>query len=236
MSFGLEMTNICESCELRTVGVCAVLIGTPPDQKAVENRKGGVVRARRFLQRNGDRKGSIKIIRKGWAASVEITPDGRHLTSEILVPGDAMGAAFMMESVYMRNIRAMTDVEYCSFEAGFVLPLLRARPDMLEVLLEVMGEIIRGLRGRLVDLGRRDAEERVASFIVSLHDKLERRGLLRGPLMPFPLRQKDIADALGLTTVHTNRVLRSLREAGVLTIEKKEVQIADVKKIRAMVS
>jgi len=230
------MTRVCEECALRNIGVCRVLIGTPPDAQVFEKRKQGAIPARKFMQKNEDTRGDIKIVRKGWAAAVEIVPYGNFLTSEILVAGDAIGAAFMSGTAQKRNVRAMTDVEYCSFDIEFVMPLLRTRPDVLELFLELTSEVMTNLRERLVDLGRRNAEERVASFIVSLHNKLDRRGLLNGSKMPFPLRQQDLADALGLTTVHTNRVLKGLREAGVLTISKKEVYIADVDRIRAMVA
>lgn len=228
------MIKKCESCELRKFGICAVLIGTPPNPESVEHVKHGVIRARQFLQRDGDKAGSIKVIRQGWATSVETTSDGKFLTSEIHVAGDSFGAAFMIEQGVKRNVRAMTDVEYCSFDVSFVKPLLLSRQDVLDIFIEQTADIIRSLRARLLDIGTRTAEQRVISFIVSVHDKLEERGLLKGPKMPFPLRQQDIADALGLTQVHTNRVLKNLREKGAFTIEKKEVYVSDVEKIRAM--
>jgi len=228
------MTKVCEECALRSVGVCAALIGTPPDKTVYANRKQVAVAPRRYLQRGGDTKGSVKIIRKGWAVSVESSDDGKIMTSEVLVAGDLVGGAFLSSGGATRTVRAMTEVEYCSFDSEFLIGLVQSRRDLLELSIRISSDIIRSLRERILDLGTRSAEQRVASLVVSIHDKMEERGLLRGSKMPFPFRQQDIADALGMTPVHTNRVLKGMREAGVLTIDRKEIFVSDVEKIRPM--
>lgn len=230
------MTKICEECVLRNTGFCAALIGTPPDKTVFENRKQGIVPARRFVQKDGDTKGTVKIIRRGWAASVERSDHGKMMTSEVLVAGDLIGGGFMSPDGRTRTVRAMTEVEFCSFDSEFLVGLVQSRRDLFELSIKISSDIVRALRERILDLGTRTAEQRVASLVVNIHDKMEERGLLKGPKMPFPLRQQDLADALGLTTVHTNRVLKGMREAGVLTIDSKEIYISDVEKIRPMLA
>jgi CRP-like cAMP-binding protein len=69
----------------------------------------------------------------------------------------------------------------------------------------------------LVDLGRRDAAERMAHFLLELGARLALVGLGSKDGYACPLTQYLLADALGLSAVHVNRVLRQLREAGMVT-------------------
>lgn len=88
-----------------------------------------------------------------------------------------------------------------------------------------MSEQLNAMEERLIDVGRRSAAPRIASFILRLKRRLVRRGLATESTMPFPLRQSHIADALGLTTVHVNRMLSAFRAEGILTIDQGQLAI-----------
>src|SRR5690606_23305148 len=66
----------------------------------------------------------------------------------------------------------------------------------------------------LLTTGQRNATERVAMLLMHLYRRLERLGLADGGSVPFPLNQQHIADALGLSLVHTNKTLRRLAKLG----------------------
>jgi CRP-like cAMP-binding protein len=72
-------------------------------------------------------------------------------------------------------------------------------------------------------LARGSAEERIAAFLVALHDRLKRRQLVAGLSFRLPMTQQDIGDHLGLTVVHVNRVLQRLAQQGILAREEKRV-------------
>jgi CRP-like cAMP-binding protein len=69
----------------------------------------------------------------------------------------------------------------------------------------------------LVDIGRRDAAERTAHFLLELGARLSLVGMGNQSGYACPLTQYHLADALGLSAVHVNRVLRQLREGGMVT-------------------
>jgi CRP-like cAMP-binding protein len=83
-------------------------------------------------------------------------------------------------------------------------------------------------------LGRLDAEGRVAHLMCELEVRLEMVGRAAGGRYALPLKQADLAEACGLTGVHVNRVLRSLRERGLLVFRGGEVTIVDRTKLRAI--
>jgi CRP-like cAMP-binding protein len=72
-----------------------------------------------------------------------------------------------------------------------------------------------------VDLGRRSAEERMAHFLLELGARLNLVGLGDRRVFDWPLTQHHLADALGLSAVHVNRVPRQLREEGLVTFQKR---------------
>lgn len=84
-------------------------------------------------------------------------------------------------------------------------------------------------RAWIFRLGRLEAEERVAHLFCELHARLEMVGLAQNASFGLPLTQSDLGAALSLTGVHINRVLRSLRERGLLTFQSRQVKIHDRK-------
>jgi CRP-like cAMP-binding protein len=79
----------------------------------------------------------------------------------------------------------------------------------------------------VVNVGRRDARQRIAHLLCELALRLKAAGLGEGPLFDFPLTQEQIADATGLTAVHTNRTLQALRRAGLINLTASKLTILD---------
>jgi CRP-like cAMP-binding protein len=86
----------------------------------------------------------------------------------------------------------------------------------------------------LVSVGRRSAIERTAHFFLELRDRLQLVGLAMNGRYQCPLNQYVLADALGLSAIHVNRVLRQLRERQLLTFHQQTVTIHDPMKLKAL--
>jgi CRP-like cAMP-binding protein len=87
------------------------------------------------------------------------------------------------------------------------------------------------LREWLVSLGRRDAAQRLAHILCELLHRLRAVGLAKGSSYELPLTQIDLADTLGLSTVHMNRSLQALRTEGLITLKDKHVVILDPRRL-----
>jgi CRP-like cAMP-binding protein len=79
----------------------------------------------------------------------------------------------------------------------------------------------------VVNLGRRDAKERIAHLLCELAARLASSGVVDGAIYDFPLTQEQIGDATGLTAVHTNRTLQSLRKDGLISLTSNRLTILD---------
>jgi len=86
----------------------------------------------------------------------------------------------------------------------------------------------------LASVGRRSAIERTAHFFMQLAERLNLVGLATEVEFKCPLTQFIVADALGLTAIHINRVLRQLRERDLLTLQKGAVKIHDLNGLRKL--
>lgn len=84
----------------------------------------------------------------------------------------------------------------------------------------------------MTDLGRRTADERIARLMLTLMARLDARGLVRDLSFSFPLRQRHIADATGLTPVHVSRVIGSFRNAGLIEITGRSLKILNLAELR----
>ena len=85
-----------------------------------------------------------------------------------------------------------------------------------------------------VAIGQLTAPERIAALVTGLHDRLTARGLASGASFAFPLRQSHIAEAIGLTAVHVNRVIGEMRKSHLLKIENGVLTILDLPRLREL--
>ena len=85
-----------------------------------------------------------------------------------------------------------------------------------------------------LNVGRRDAIERVAHVICELFARLSLVGLADANSFAFPVTQMDLADATGLSTVHVNRTLQELRASGLITLRERHVIIHDLEGLSSM--
>ena len=86
----------------------------------------------------------------------------------------------------------------------------------------------------LVSIGRRSALERTAHLVLELYDRLQLVGLADGDEFDCPLNQYIMADALGLSTIHVNRVLRTLRDRSLMTFRDHRMIIHDFAGLKSL--
>ena len=84
----------------------------------------------------------------------------------------------------------------------------------------------------VVNVGRRDARARVAHILCEFSLRLEAAGLAKGHRYELPMTQEQLADAVGLTSVHVNRVLKRLGEDGLIRRDRRTIVIEDWKRMR----
>jgi CRP-like cAMP-binding protein len=179
------------------------------------------------LLRSGDNFGSLGAIFTGWALRYKLLDDGRRQILDVLLPGDLFGLEAVLLEKLQHQVEAVTPVTYGVMADEHVKRMIGGVPHFAASLLSrLVHEQARQDR-HVTLLGRSNAEERVATFLVELHTRLRRRRLGHTTSFNMPLTQQQIGDYLGLTVVHINRVLRRFRESGIVTARGKAVLIHD---------
>ncbi len=150
----------------------------------------------------------------GWAFRYKTLSDGRRQILNFLLPGDLVGLQQEFSDTALHGVEAVTDCSFCAFDTEGLWSLFRehARLAYGVTWLAARGEGM--VDDNLLTAGRRTAIERVAVLLVHLYRRLDRLGLAEGGSVEFPINQQHIADALGLSLVHTNKTLRRLADMG----------------------
>jgi CRP-like cAMP-binding protein len=169
------------------------------------------------------------ILQAGWAYSYKLLPDGGRQVITFSLPGDLLG----VRSVLLRT----SDHSFATFSASLVTPISVKRiiaifnefPRLGAAILWSISRDEAVVVEHLVGIGRRSAIERIAHFFLELGQRLQLVGMATDTRFECAINQYLLADALGLTAIHVNRVLRQLRERGLITVQKHLVIINDVK-------
>jgi CRP-like cAMP-binding protein len=169
------------------------------------------------------------ILQAGWAYCYKLLPDGGRQVITFSLPGDFMG----LRSILLRT----SDHSFATFSDSVVSPISVKRmigvfnefPRLGAAILWAVSRDEAMVVEHLVGIGRRRAIERVAHFFLELGHRLQLVGMASETKFECALNQYLLADALGLTAIHVNRVLRQLREKGLVTVKEGRVEINDVK-------
>jgi CRP-like cAMP-binding protein len=175
----------------------------------------------------GDRCDSVRLFLSGWACRYKSLEDGRRQIVSFVLPGDTCDPHIYLLSAMDHSIATLTPVTYAELDRGAFERLMAADPSVAEAFYcEALAD--RAIqREWAVNLGRRDAHERVAHVICELFERLQVVGLAEASSFAFPVTQMDLADATGLSTVHLNRTLQELRASGLITLRDRSLTIVD---------
>jgi CRP-like cAMP-binding protein len=162
----------------------------------------------------------ILLIVSGWAARVRILPDGRRQFLSFLLPGDLIGLCYHHDPLAVSTVSALTEVTACTLPD-------KTSPRLAEALRVSYAREEAYLLAQITRLGRLSAEERIGDLLLEFDERLGLAGLTRGNSFEVPLTQEMLADAVGLTSVHVNRMLQQLRRSGELEWKGSQVTLTD---------
>lgn len=157
------------------------------------------------------------VLASGWACSYKIQRDGQRQIIDFQIPGDFLGLRSVLFHQSDHSIEPITDIEVSEVLKTDLLGSFSQTPKLAMAVLWAVSRDEAMVVEHLVDMGRRNAAERMAHFLLELGVRLSLVGLGNKEGYACPLSQYLLADALGLSAVHVNRVLRKLREGGMVT-------------------
>ncbi len=175
----------------------------------------------------GDLTPPLITISSGWAFRYSLLPDGRRQILSFELPGDTIGLPNLLTGEPSYPVQAATSVVYCTVRHEDARELAREAAWFRDRMLAALGRRRAEAELTLTRLGQCNAEERVASVLLEFYDRLALRGLAANNTFVLSLTQQHLADYVGLTVVHLNRILGRLRGRGVISMSGHEVKLLD---------
>ncbi len=170
---------------------------------------------------------AVYILASGWVCSYKILPNGLRQIVDFQIPGDFLGLRSVLLRTSDHCIEPVTTVEVSEVPASELLEAFAQTPRLAAAVLWAASRDEAMVVEHLIDIGRRGAMERVGHFLLELGARLTLVALGNAGGYACPLTQYHLADALGLSAVHVNRVLRELREQGYITFRDGQVSFDD---------
>lgn len=184
----------------------------------------------------GQSRASAFILAEGWAASYKMLPDGGRQIVDFQIPGDFLGLRSILFRTSDHGIEAITEIEASEVFEKDIMDGFKNAPRLAAAVLWAVSRDEAMVVEHLVNLGRRSAKDRMAHFLLELGARLYLVGIGDKTGYQCPLTQYHLADALGLTAMHVNRVLRELRDDGLVTFQKGRVCFDDFERLRELAS
>lgn len=188
--------------------------------------------ARRNIIREGDRPDHVHLIVEGWAARYKLLPDGARQITAFLIPGDFCDIHVTVLAEMDHSIATLTKARVAAVPRAKIRELVE-RPSLARAFwwATLVDEAV--LRAWIVNAGRRDAYEAIGHLMCELYVRLRNVGLTTDHRFDLPLTQEEIADALGLTPVHVNRVLQRMRGEDLITLKAGLLTILDYPRLES---
>lgn len=167
----------------------------------------------------------------GWAFRYKDLSDGRRQILNFVLPGDLIGLQASMFGKSLYGAVALTDIELCVIPRRKLVKLFERMPEVAYDVTWLGARSEAAVDENLLTAGRRGAGERIAALVSSLYKRAETLGIVQNGSLELPLTQQHIADALGLSLVHTNKTLSRLKTLGLFTIQDGRLVVKNLRSV-----
>lgn len=219
--------SILHSPLTRKLSAFVALSGADLETLERYHRRRRTFKAGHEMVHEGQKNQSAFILAEGWACSYKLLPDGERQIVDFQIPGDFLGLRSILFRTADHSTEAVTKIEASEVLAANIFESFTEAPRLATAVLWAASRDEAMVVEHLVNLGRRSAEMRMAHFLLELSARLHLVGIGDKFGYDCPLTQYHLADALGLSAVHVNRVLRHLRDEGLVTFQKGRVTFDD---------
>jgi len=184
--------------------------------------------------REGERSSSLFTLLDGWAFRFRGLSDGRRQILNFLLPGDFIGLQEQIGEASPFGVEMITPGRVCVFPQARLWTLFKTQPALGYDItwLGANAELI--VDENLVSVGQRRAMARIGMLLIHLFRRAEALGLTEGPLLRLPLNQQHMADAMGLSLVHTNKSLRRLRDLDLVDWQPGMLRLGNIAQLQQL--
>jgi CRP-like cAMP-binding protein len=193
-----------------------------------------VAEAGTTILRDGSSSPHLFTLLSGWAIRYKVVAEGRRQVLNFALPGDLLGLQASLFKEMNHSVDALTDARLCVFPRKRMWELFSGYPGLAFDMTWLASREESILGDHLASVGQRSAFARLAYMLLYLYDRARRVGLVRNDRLWLPVTQLDLADAMGLSIVHTNKTLQRLRATGWIDWSRNELILRNEEKLREL--
>lgn len=185
------------------------------------------LRQHQHVTRGLERPDFLYHIQHGWAGRYRLMSDGRRQITALYLPGDICDPCWLDGGRAVQSVVALTPLQTTRISRRELESQVSLDADMMKFLLR-QARFAQQIQAEwLVNLGRKNAMERLAHLLCEMYCRLSMSGHVSGTSCEMPLTQLDLADLAGLTPVHVNRTLQEMRAMHLIELQSRRLTILD---------
>jgi CRP-like cAMP-binding protein len=192
------------------------------------------VRAGHVIVADGERPNHCCLLASGFAFRSKTTMDGQRQVLSIHIPGEIPDLQSLHLNVTDHDLVALSSCTLGLIAHGDLREMNRQRPNLAAALWRETLIDVAIFREWIVNVGRREAVPRMSHLLMEIHKRLKAVGQARDGEFGLPITQTHLSDCLGLSVVHTNRVLQYLRKEGLISAHRSEYQILQPERLERL--
>ena len=220
------LSDSCKTCSLAELCL-------PRGLQAEElQRLDDVIKARRvvhsgdLLFKEGGKNQSIYAVRSGSVKTFAITESGEEQVLGFHLPGEIVGLAGLDQSIHNCSSKALETSSICEMPLDDLEDICLQIPSLQKQLLKLISREISQDHKMLLLLAKKNSDQRVATFLLSLSGRFKMRGLSSDSFV-LSMSRQDIANYLGLAVETVSRILTKFGEDNVVEVTRRSIEIVD---------
>lgn len=186
-----------------------------------------------YIVREGDIVDSCALLLSGYAHRSKMGLGGSRQILAFHMRGDLLDLQNSLLEVADHSVQALTCAEVAFVPRSAIAAVVEKRPGIARAFWRDTLADASIFREWILNLGRRDARQRISHLTCEIVAMQQQAGICAGPSYAWPFTQEQIADATGLTPVHVNRVLQAMRADGVISTGQRVLIVHDWARLKA---
>jgi CRP/FNR family transcriptional regulator len=225
----------CKNCSL---GTLCLPVGLAPED--VERLDDIIKRSRPLhrgdhLFRNGERFRALYVVKTGSVKTYTPNEEGGEQVLGFHLPGEIIGLDAIEKDEHACSAKVLETSAICEVPFARLEELSTSIPSLQHQIYRLLSKEISQDTEMLLLLGKKSAEERLATFLFSMSKRLRQRGLSATDFY-LSMSRHEIGNYLGLAVETVSRLFTRFQDEGLLKVDRKHIQLLDLDCLEAMVS
>lgn len=226
------MSSRSDSCIVCHFSHYATLSDSEVDLLCSLERNEKTVSPQSMIRASGEKTANFYTLKSGWVVAEQHLENGQRQVIDVFVPGQVLGLREIAYHTGLCNFTSLTEAVICPFPKRSIVELFEKSARLTDLFFLILAREQATLVERIVNLGRRSAIEKVAHFLLEMHERLSIANDELGNTYRLPMTQRCIGDTLGLSSVHVSRSFARLTMDGLLQRAGNEITLLDLERLR----